>query len=114
MKRLQVLLLVSLASVLLFSGCGKKEEEADEPAVAQVIEKQPELENTETPADSEAEPEAPVDDEQPPAEGMVRSTLTNEWIDGDRTCLLQAAIDPFIGQGTSHHTFCRGDRKSVV
>ena len=47
MKRLQVLLLVSLASVLLFSGCGKKEEEADEPAVAQVIEKQPELENTE-------------------------------------------------------------------
>ena len=28
MKRLQVLLLVSLASVLLFSGCGKKEEEA--------------------------------------------------------------------------------------
>lgn len=82
MKRLQVLLLVSLASVLLFSGCGKKEEEADEPAVAQVIEKQPELENTETPADSEAEPEAPVDDEQPPAEGMVRSTLTNEWIDG--------------------------------
>jgi hypothetical protein len=23
-----------------------------------------------------------VDDEQPPAEGMVRSTLTNEWIDG--------------------------------
>ena len=44
MKRLQVLLLVSLASVLLFSGCGKKEEEADEPAVAQVIEKQPELE----------------------------------------------------------------------
>ena len=46
MKRLQVLLLVSLASVLLFSGCGKKEEEADEPAVAQVIEKQPELEET--------------------------------------------------------------------
>ena len=37
MKRLQVLFLVSLASTFLLFGCGK-EEEADEPAVAQVIE----------------------------------------------------------------------------
>lgn len=80
MKRLQALVLVSLASTFLLFGCGKQEE-ADEPAVAQVIEKQPELEETE----DNAEPveEAVKDDEAPPAEGMVRSTLTNEWIDGD-------------------------------
>lgn len=80
MKRLQVLFLVSLASTFLLFGCGK-EEEADEPAVAQVIEKQPELEETEentTPVE-----ETVTDDEAPPEEGMVRSTLTNEWIDGD-------------------------------
>lgn len=78
MKRLQVLLLVALSSSLLLFGCGK-EEEAEEPVVAQVIEKQPELqENTEEkPAEEE------TDSEQPPEEGMVRSTLTNEWIDGD-------------------------------
>lgn len=84
MKRLQVLLLVGLASTFLLFGCGKEKEEADEPAVAQVIEKQPELEETEenTPAPEE-DAEETKDDEAPPAEGMVRSTLTNEWIDGD-------------------------------
>lgn len=84
MKRLQVLLLVSLASTFLLFGCGDKQEEAEEPAVAQVIEKQPELEETNENENEEAEEEeAPADDEAPPEEGMVRSTLTNEWIDGD-------------------------------
>lgn len=77
MKRLQVLLLVALSSSLMLFGCGKKEE-VEEPVVAQVIEKQPELQDNaeEEPAKEE------TDDEQPPEEGMVRSTLTNEWIDG--------------------------------
>ncbi len=79
MKRLQALLLVSLASTFMLFGCGKKEE-VDEPAVAQVIEKQPELE--ETPEETAPAEEEDAEDEAPPAEGMVRSTLTNEWIDG--------------------------------
>ena len=82
MKRLQVLFLVSLASTFLLFGCGKQEE-ADEPAVAQVIEKQPELEETNEEEAPQTEEEPVVDDEAPPEEGMVRSTLTNEWIDGD-------------------------------
>lgn len=43
MKRLQALLLLSLASTFLLFGCGKKEEVDEQPAVSQVIEKQPEL-----------------------------------------------------------------------
>lgn len=82
MKRLQALLLLSLASTFLLFGCGKKEEVDEQPAVSQVIEKQPELEETNETAEPAAE-EAPADDEAPPKEGMVRSTLTNEWIEGD-------------------------------
>ena len=82
MKRLQALLLLSLASTFLLFGCGKKEEVDEQPAVSQVIEKQPELEETNETAEPAAE-EAPTDDEAPPKEGMVRSTLTNEWIEGD-------------------------------
>ena len=88
MKRPKVLLLIALSSTLLLFGCGKKEEEADTPAVSQVIEQQTDAEGQgeQTMDDVEPEPveEEPqaTDDETPPAEGMVRSTLTNEWIDG--------------------------------
>lgn len=78
MKRLHVLLLVAFSSVLMISGCGKKEEPKD-PVVTQVIEKQPEADQ---PAGEEVA-ETPVDSEKPPKEGMVRSPLTNEWIEGD-------------------------------
>lgn len=77
MKRLQVLLLIALSSTLLLFGCGKKEE-VEEPVVAQVIEPQPELQK-----DGDDVVEEKTDDEVPPEEGMVRSTLTNEWIKGD-------------------------------
>lgn len=76
MKRLHVLLLVTLSSSLLLFGCGKKEE-AEEPVVAQVIEQQPAAEEQ-----TDTEEETKTDTETPPEEGMVRSTLTNEWIDG--------------------------------
>ena len=77
MKRLQVLFLVALSSSLLLFGCGKEEEETvTQPIVEPIVEAQPEKE--EEPA-AEAEPE--VDLDAPPAEGMVRSRLTNEWVD---------------------------------
>lgn len=79
MKRLQVLLLVALFSTFLLFGCGK-EEEAEAPVVAQVIEPQPELQANEEPVVDE---QAKDEDDVPPQEGMVRSTLTHEWIDGD-------------------------------
>ena len=48
MKKLLVFLFVTLSSVLLFSGCGKKEEKEAEvtaPVEEQVIDIQPEPEN---------------------------------------------------------------------
>ena len=80
MKRLQVLFLVALSSSLLLFGCGKKEEETiTQPVVEPIVEVQP-IEEVEPVEDvEEAEPTPDVD--MPPAEGMVRSRLTNEWVD---------------------------------
>lgn len=75
MKRLQVLFLVALSSSLLLFGCGKSEETAVQP----IVEQQPEKE--EDSSSEEAETEEDLD--TPPAEGMVRSRLTNEWVDED-------------------------------
>lgn len=79
MKRLQVLFLVALSSSLLLFGCGKSEETAVQPIVQPIVEQQPEKE--EDSSSEEAETEA--DHDTPPAEGMVRSRLTNEWVDED-------------------------------
>lgn len=80
MKRLQVLFLVALSSSLLLFGCGDKEEDAIQPVVVEPItESQPEPEQEESNEAEEAEDETDL----PPEEGMVRSTLTNEWISGD-------------------------------
>lgn len=79
MKRLQVLFLVALSSSLLLFGCGKSEETAVQPIVQPIAEQQPEKE--EDSSSEEAETEADLD--TPPAEGMVRSRLTNEWVDED-------------------------------
>lgn len=77
MKRLQVLFLVALSSSLLLFGCGKKEEETiSQPIVEPIVEAQPEK------VEEPAEEETPAEDlDAPPAEGMVRSRLTNEWVD---------------------------------
>ncbi|MBD5521054.1 MAG: DUF3048 domain-containing protein [Lachnospiraceae bacterium] len=73
MKKLQVLILVALTSALLF-GCGKEPKEVMEPVVDQVIDDKPE----ETEQSGTAGEEA--DEDVPPAEGMVRSRVTNEWV----------------------------------
>lgn len=73
MKRLQVLLLISLSSAFLLFGCGKKEEMA-EPVVEQVIDDVPEIE------EEAEEVEEESDEDVPPEEGMVRSRITNEWV----------------------------------
>lgn len=75
MKRLQVLLLVALSSSLLLIGCGK-EETAATPVVEPIVEVQPELAQ-----ETEAAEEETEDPDTPPAEGMVHSRLTNEWVD---------------------------------
>lgn len=107
MKRLQVLLLVALSSTFLLFGCGK-EEEVEAPVVSQVIEKQPELEeNAEAP---EAETAEVADEDVPPEEGMVRSTLTNEWIDGELEDLRPISIMiPNDSAALPHYNLSKAD-----
>ena len=73
MKKLQVLLIVALSSALLF-GCGKKAKEVMEPVVDQVIDDEPKKTD-----DLDSTGEA-ANEDIPPAEGMVRSRITNEWV----------------------------------
>ena len=75
MKRVQVLFLVALSSSLLLFGCGKSEETST-PIVEPIIEAQPGASEENETAAAESE-----NAETPPAEGMVRSRLTNEWVD---------------------------------
>lgn len=80
MKRLQVLLLVSLSSTLLLFGCGKQEVQEEvvvAPIVEQVIDDTPEPDELDT---TEEEEDQETDDDIPPEEGMVRSRITNEWV----------------------------------
>ena len=77
MKRLQVLFLVALSSSLLLFGCGKEKEPEAQPVVEPIVEALPESgeENQEAAEENATNPDTP------PAEGMVRSRLTNEWVD---------------------------------
>ena len=75
MKRVQVLFLVALSSSLLLFGCGKSKETST-PIVEPIIEAQPGASEENGTAAAESE-----NAETPPAEGMVRSRLTNEWVD---------------------------------
>ncbi len=74
MKRLSVLALTLLTASMLLYGCGKKEEIVPEETVTE------ETTETETEEISEPAEEGFVDDEEIP-EGMVRSQLTNEFVD---------------------------------
>lgn len=78
MKKLAVLLLTGLTCATLLFGCGKEDDTVETVAIN-------ELENNvETVAEPETEAETEtVDEDLPPEEGMVKSSLTGEWIDGD-------------------------------
>ena len=78
MKKSQIALLAMAASAVMLTGCGGN----DEPVAGTDVV----VESTVTEASTEVSEEIPTevfDDSIPPEEGMVRSKLTNEWIDGD-------------------------------
>ena len=78
MKRKGILLLLMVSSSILLFGCkGETNQEPVEIVSADEIEV-PDTEEA-TPATEETE----TNDDIAPEEGMVRSTLTNEWIDGE-------------------------------
>ena len=80
MKKIQALFVPALATILLLSGCQSKEQ-TQQPTLQPIEESVPAAEESQTSGNPQpAETQAPALD-VPPAEGMVRSDLTNEWID---------------------------------
>lgn len=105
MKRVQVLFLVALSSALILSGCSKEEEASEtvvQPIVEPIVETQPE--------ETETEEETEDETDLPPEEGMVRSSLTNEWIDGDlENARPIAVMSPNDSNALPHYNFSKAD-----
>ena len=86
MSKLKIYFLLS-AILILFAACGQETDESDassEPTQSE-SDSSPQVLPSQQPSDSESDPSWAVteDDTQPPREGMVRSLLTNEWVDAD-------------------------------
>lgn len=86
MKRAQIVLLVAIASTFLLFGCGKENDAPEEPVISNADETQTEESST------EEESVAEVEEELPPAEGMVRSEMTNEWITEEQAAARPVAV----------------------
>ncbi|MDO4285115.1 MAG: DUF3048 domain-containing protein [Eubacteriales bacterium] len=81
MKRARVLLLVAVAAAMMaLAGCGSSDDASTE--LTSIKEKIPEA-TTESATTAATAEETQEEEDTPPAEGMVRSVLTNEWIDED-------------------------------
>lgn len=83
MKKIQVILLAALSSALLLSGCGKEQKEQKtetDPPVAEQVKEEPEVPDTPEEKEEQQEDAEVPEEEVPPAEGMVRSRITNEWV----------------------------------
>lgn len=104
MKKMSVLLLLGLSAAMLLLGCGNRGNTTEEvPSItAETI---PESVSPETEAETEA-----ADEDVPPEEGMVRSTLTNEWIDGDIADQRPIAVMvPNDSSALPHYSLSRAD-----
>ena len=91
MKRTKYLLLLILASALLLFRCGKKGDPKDPVPPADETVDSGNTEGSDTDQTDTSEPEQPEED-LPPAEGMVRSKLTNEWIPEEQASARPIAV----------------------
>lgn len=73
MKKIRLFAVLSLSVFLCLSGCG------DSPEKTNVVEEVT-LENKEEIIPDNSTPSVVVENDTPPAEGMARSRLTNEWV----------------------------------
>lgn len=86
MKKLKLLFLVALSSALMLTACGK-EEEPEAVQEASVVEEAPTVST-----EAEETVSTEVDEDLPPKEGMVRSPLTNEWVEEEIASLRPMAV----------------------
>lgn len=83
MKRIQAIFCIGLTAVMLISGCGKEEPYVSEPPApateGKTSEPPEDIEDTDNHNDTD--PGSTTVTDIPPKAGMVRSLMTNEWID---------------------------------
>ena len=77
MRKFKAALVATLVATMLF-GCGKA---SDEAVVGISVEKLEDVPEVTPAATEEVSEEEAVDEDAPPAEGMVRSYFTNKWVD---------------------------------
>lgn len=107
MKKLSVLLLAGLSCAALLFGCGKKEESPAEETTSAAVQETPESVPVETESETATQE---ANEEVPPEEGMVRSTLTNEWISGDIADQRPIAVMvPNDSTALPHYSLSRAD-----
>lgn len=105
MKKCYLLLLLSLFSCLLLFGCGNKEEDViAEPVVQPIVD----LQNEEQEPEEDTAEEI-TDPDTPPAEGMVRSRITNEWVDEEVDQTRPIAIMIPNSKTASHYGLSEAD-----
>ena len=107
MKKLSVLLLAGISCAALLFGCGKKEESPAEETTSAAVQETPESVPGETESETATQE---ANEEVPPEEGMVRSTLTNEWISGDIADQRPIAVMvPNDSTALPHYSLSRAD-----
>ena len=107
MKKLSVLLLAGIYCAALLFGCGKKEESPAEETTSAAVQETPESVPVETESETATQE---ANEEVPPEEGMVRSTLTNEWISGDIADQRPIAVMvPNDSTALPHYSLSRAD-----
>ena len=106
-EKLSVLLLAGISCAALLFGCGKKEESPAEETTSAVVQETPESVPVETESETATQE---ANEEVPPEEGMVRSTLTNEWISGDIADQRPIAVMvPNDSTALPHYSLSRAD-----
>jgi len=79
MKNLRIIGLIALSSMLFLSGCKKEPE--NEPELQPVETATPAPQDTQDDETEQTNDNETVEADTPPREGMVRSRITNEWVD---------------------------------
>ncbi|MBR1669321.1 MAG: DUF3048 domain-containing protein [Butyrivibrio sp.] len=79
MKKFKAAIAAGMAATFLF-GCGSASDESVVGISVEKLDEVPEVLET-TPDEQEPAEEETVDEDAPPAEGMVRSYFTNKWVD---------------------------------
>lgn len=103
MKRFHSIVVIALLSALALTGCKKESETVKPNIVEPVIDENIDSANPSATASNTDDVTKAVDDDLPPHEGMVRSRITNEWVDEEQNLSRPVAIMVPNSNTASHY-----------